>query len=265
MVEHLMRQGWERAQILMIDSDAGVSGTKKIRERKGLSEVFDLIESGQIGVVASQDVDRFFRDMAQIETNIFIDACRCNNVQVLTPTFIYDFAHPSSGRYHMQMFREHVHRAADYLEFFVKGRLFNAREYLNMQGQWTGTPIILGYMIDNRRQVNGLNNPNFRKYVRYEPYCDVVLTYYQLYKRFNGNLKRTWEHIEQFGPFIPEFEANPIPPGFFFHTKIRKRSRYTGRIYSPIHVIKLKMREFEPKKHIMNPIGLGQNAVCTGR
>ena len=37
------------------------------------------------------------------------------------------------------------------------------------------------------------------------------------------------------------------------------------RIYSPIHVLRLKIRDFEPKKHIMNPIGLGQNAVCTGR
>jgi len=36
-------------------------------------------------------------------------------------------------------------------------------------------------------------------------------------------------------------------------------------IYSPIRKIKLKIREFEPKKHIMNHIGLGQNAVCTGR
>ncbi len=36
-------------------------------------------------------------------------------------------------------------------------------------------------------------------------------------------------------------------------------------IYSPIHGIRLKICEFEPKKHIMNPIGLGQNAVYTGR
>jgi len=36
-------------------------------------------------------------------------------------------------------------------------------------------------------------------------------------------------------------------------------------IYSPIHVLRLKITDFEPKKHIMNPIGLGQNAVCTGR
>ena len=34
------------------------------------------------------------------------------------------------------------------------------------------------------------------------------------------------------------------------------------RIYSPIHGIKLKIREFEPKKHLMNPIGLGENTVC---
>ena len=52
-----------------------------------MSQLYDLIESGEIGLVAAQDVDRFFRDMTQIETNIFIDACRRNNVQVLTPTF----------------------------------------------------------------------------------------------------------------------------------------------------------------------------------
>jgi len=230
MVEHLMRQGWKREQIIMIDSDAGVSGTKKIREREGLSEVMALIEGDQIGVVASQDVDRFFRDMAQIETNIFIDTCREHNVQVLTPTFVYDFAHPTSGRYHIQIFREQVQRAADYLEHMIKGRLGGARSVLNMQGKWTGTPIVLGYMIDNRRRVDDLPNPHWRKYVRYEPYCDVVLAYFRLYKQFNGNLQQTWRHIEQHGPFIPEFESHPVPPGFFFHTKIRKRSRVTGKL-----------------------------------
>ena len=230
MVQHLMTQGWQRDQIDMIDSDAGVSGTKKIRERKGMSYLYDLIDEGKIGLVASQDVDRFFRDMAQIETNIFIDACRRNNVQVLTPTFIYDFAHPSQGRYHMQMFREQVQRAADYLEFFIKGRMGKAREYLNLQGQWTGTPIVLGYMVDNRPKVNNLPNPNYRRYVRYEPYCDVAVEYFKLYKQFNGNLQKTWAHIDQFGPFIPEFAAHAVPEGFFFHTKIRKRSRYTDKL-----------------------------------
>jgi len=52
----------------MIDMDAGVSGSKKIRERKDMSLLYDLIESGQLGLVAAQDVDRFFRDVTMIET-----------------------------------------------------------------------------------------------------------------------------------------------------------------------------------------------------
>jgi DNA invertase Pin-like site-specific DNA recombinase len=165
MVEHLIRQGWQREQIIMIDSDAGVSGTKKIREREGLSEVYDLIEGGKIGVVAAQDVDRFFRDMAQIETNIFIDACRRNNVLVLTPTFIYDFAHPTQGRYHMQLFREQVQRAADFLEYHIKGRLLPARHRQMKSGQWGGSVTLLGYMVDTRSVLlNGEPNPDYHRY-----------------------------------------------------------------------------------------------------
>jgi hypothetical protein len=37
MVEHLQWQGWQRDQILMIDMGAGISGTKKIVERPGMS------------------------------------------------------------------------------------------------------------------------------------------------------------------------------------------------------------------------------------
>jgi DNA invertase Pin-like site-specific DNA recombinase len=71
MFERLVRQGWARDSILMIDMDAGISGSKKISERPGLSRLMELIENGEIGLVAAQDVDRFFRDITQIQTNIF--------------------------------------------------------------------------------------------------------------------------------------------------------------------------------------------------
>lgn len=82
MVEHLMRQGWEREQIIMIDRDAGISGTKKIKERPGMSYLYDLIEDRAIGLVASQDVDRFFRDMARLKPTsllmpVAVATCRC--------------------------------------------------------------------------------------------------------------------------------------------------------------------------------------------
>ena len=239
MVEHLVRQGWQREQILMVDSDAGVSGTKKIREREGLSEVFDLIEGGKIGVVAAQDVDRFFRDMAQIETNIFIDACRRNNVLVLTPTFIYDFAHPMQGRYHMQLFREQAQRAADFLEYHIKGRLLPARHHQMKSGQWGGSVTLLGYMVDTRVELpDGQSNPDYHRYVPYEPHASVVRTWFELFKQHQGNLKRTWEHIEQHGPFIPKLGKGELPPGFAIHSTIRTRSRFTGELL--VHMASLQ-------------------------
>lgn len=65
MVDHLIKQGWQREQVIMIDMDGGISGTRKIKERPGMSYLYDLIEESAIGLVASQDVDRFFRDMAR--------------------------------------------------------------------------------------------------------------------------------------------------------------------------------------------------------
>ena len=194
MVEHLMHQGWQREQIIMIDMDAGISGTKKIDERPGMAYLYRLIENGEIGLVAAQDVDRFFRDLTQIQTNIFIDACRRNNVQVLTPTFVYDFAHPSQGRYHMQMFRDQAQRAADYLEYHIKGRLMKSQEYLANQGLWVGTMIALGYMVDKRSRLpNGERNPDHRKYVPAPPFAGVVLAWFKLFQEIS------WELPEDLG------------------------------------------------------------------
>lgn len=55
MVEHLMNQGWQHDQIIVIDMDGSISGTKKIKERPGMSYLYDLIEENAIGLVASQD------------------------------------------------------------------------------------------------------------------------------------------------------------------------------------------------------------------
>ena len=97
MFEHLVRQGWSRDSIFMIDMDAGVSGSTKLKDRPGMSHLLELIETGQIGLVASQDVDRFFRDVTQIQTNIFIDICKRHQVRIMTPRMIYDFNHPTMG------------------------------------------------------------------------------------------------------------------------------------------------------------------------
>lgn len=170
MVEPLLRLGWMQENILMIDMDAGLSGQKKISERPGMSQLMQLIENQSIGLVAAQDVDRFFRDVTQIEPNIFIEACHSNNVLVLTPTLVFDFAHPMQGRFHIQMFREQAQRAADYLEYHGRGKLVKARFWRSERGMWAGRKVATGYMADDRSKLeHGELNPDHRKYAPLNP------------------------------------------------------------------------------------------------
>lgn len=230
MVEHLVRLGWVSEQVLMIDMDAGVSGTKKIQDRPGMSRVMRLIETQAVGAVAAQDVDRFFRDVTQIETNIFIDACRRNNVLVLTPTMIFDFRHPMQGRYHMQMFRDHAQRAADYLEYHIQGRLQKSKQWMQERGMWCGRRIAPGYMVDMREKVDGVSNPNYRKYVPFPIYADVIKAYFEIFRSHNGVQTDTIHHIFEHGPFYPEFSEEMVPEGFYYYNRNTTRSPITGKL-----------------------------------
>jgi len=233
MFEHLVRQGWSRDSIFMIDMDAGVSGSTKLKDRPGMSHLLELIETGQIGLVASQDVDRFFRDVTQIQTNIFIDICKRHHVRIMTPRMIYDFNHPTMGAYHMKMFRDEAQHAADFLEYHIKGRLHRSKAHISQQGLWDGRGVMVGYMADMREKLpDGSRNPNYRKYVEFTPCADVIRAYFKLFKDYNRNLRQAYLHIEENGPFYPEPEAmaEMTPDGFRTDMRAVTRSPHTGRL-----------------------------------
>jgi len=239
MVDHLVQQGWLRENVIMIDMDAGVSGTKKIKERPGMSMLYDLIENAEIGLVAAQDIDRFFRDVTQIETNIFIDACRRNNVMVMTPRLVYDFAHPSQGKFFMQQFREESQRAADFLDYHIKGRLLKSRDYLTERGLWAGRMTVPGFMIDMREKLpTGDRNPNHRKYIRFEPHAEVVVEIFKQFQKFNGNHLGLWKYMEQHGPYFPEVTPEMIPEGFKLNLRLNYRSILTGGLMPTLMALK---------------------------
>lgn len=231
MVEHLKRLGWLEERVKMIDMDAGVSGTKKMKDRPGMAQLWRLIEEAKVGAVAAQDVDRFFRDITQIEPNIFIDACRRNRILVLTPSMVYDFAHPMHGRYHMQQFRDEAQRSADYLEYQIRGKLVKARNYRSERGFWTGRKITTGFIVDLREKLpDGSHNHNLQKYVAFAPWAAVVVRYFEMFRANEGNLQKTWRQIEHHGPFFPEVTPDMIPEGFKFHTPKAYRSQATGQL-----------------------------------
>lgn len=217
MPDYLVQRGWTRDQIILIDTDEGVSGTTKIDERQGMKRLFQLITEGKIGAVACQDEDRLFRDITQIQVNIFIEACRQNRVLVIVPSMVYDFAHPQMGTFHMRQFRFKSEMAAEHIVSYIRGRLLPAKKRLMMEGRWAGGTAPLGFMIDERRYItDGSKNPNWRRYSVYEPHAEIVREYFRLFVANAGNLRATTQYILENGPYFTDPKTWIAPEGFRF-------------------------------------------------
>lgn len=215
MVEHLVGKGWKRSDIILIDMDEGVSGTKKIDEREGMSLLYRKIVEQEIGAVACEDEDRLFRDITQIEVNIFIEACRSNNILVMTPTMVYDFAHPLMGDFFIKQFRFKSEVAAEYIKTFVKGKLHRAKRRLLLEGRWAGSRVPPGYMIDMRKKLpDGEKNPNWRRFVPFEPYAEIVREYFNIFIKHNGCLNSSVRQIYYHGPYYPDPNVCKPPKGY---------------------------------------------------
>lgn len=223
MPNYLQRLGWKRDDIIMIDVDEGVSGTTRIDEREGMRQLYNLITQNQIGAVACQDEDRLFRDATQIQVNIFMEACREHRVLVITPSMIYDFAHPNYGTFHARQFRFKSEMAADYIKTVILGKLHAARDHLYKSGQWCNSPIPVGFMVDMRKTLaGGVPNEHYRRYVIFEPFAEVVREYFRMFVANAGQINKTLRQIWASGPYFPDPSQCRPPEGFKIHYKIRK-------------------------------------------
>jgi hypothetical protein len=229
MVEEMKRRGWSDDNIILLDMDAGVSGTKRIDERAGMTKLYELITDGIIGAVACQDEDRLFRDVTQIEVNKFIEACRVANVQVITPYYTYEFAHQQRGTADIRNFRFKCDMGAEYINSYVRGRLGAARQRIAQEGKWTGSKMAVGYMADLRKILpDGSPNPNHRKFIPFEPYADVVKHYFRIFLETGGRVRATMQRIQKERISFPD--CSP-PAGFKVNYQLKRREGgfYLGR------------------------------------
>jgi len=112
----------------------------------------------------------------------------------------------------MQMFRDQGERAADSLEYPIRGRLVRSRHRRSERGLWAGRKAAAGY------------------YVPFEPYAEVIRAYFRLFQEYNGCVDHTWAHIQEHGPFFPEFEESMLPEGFIYKPNMEYRSEITGKL-----------------------------------
>ena len=218
--------GWtdDGVNIIMDTRDLGLSGQLKMEERPAFVDMLRRIAGGAIKVVIAAQVDRLFRDRWGAEYSKFMEICYTYGVKVVTPNpwrtgvdFVYDFSIP----WHVDKFRRKCEEAWSYLENHVYGRMLAAQEELWSTGYWSGGNLPIGYVVDRREKVDGSKNPNYRKYVSYEPHAKVVCWLFERYRETGGQLTTLLREIERFSFLFPAFESN-IDEGI-----INKFTQYT--------------------------------------
>jgi DNA invertase Pin-like site-specific DNA recombinase len=235
-----VRMGWKPENVILIDTDEGISGAKTIDERPGMTRLFSLIVDNQIGTVLVQDESRLFRDQTMIQPNIFIDACKTNQVTVIADGITYQFHDPISGSMHARIFRFKAEAAADFLQSQIM-KMQGARTRNLKQGMWVGGRVPLGYIV----------GPDAR-YVAFEPIAEVIRQWFKLFvEKFEGNVNATAIYIRDNGPHIPDLDSQDI----------------VSQIPKDHHLDKLIYRRGEERRGFLSGNGLAQiltNPTCIG-
>lgn len=210
LVQYGKNLGWTDELITVFAQDMARSGKLKIVDREGMLTLIDLIRQGLIKAVLAAKEDRLFRDETALEYNTFIQVCKEHNCLVIIPPFtIYNFANKRD----VKEFRYQCEKAADFLDDYV-GRLHDLRDRAILKGNYAGGFIPIGSIVDRRRTIeeNGVikPNPNWKKYVRYEPHAEVIdwcLELYDEISSLNGVVREAERLGKRFPDFPPEIDT----------------------------------------------------------
>jgi hypothetical protein len=203
-----MSCGWPEERIIVDDRDLGVSGQLRMEERLAFNEMNRKIADGQIKIVLAAQVDRLFRDRWGAEYAKFMEICYTYGVKVITLNhtrtdidFIYDF----SISWHVDQFRRKCEEAWKYIEGHVY-RMLGAREEAAKAGRWTGHNMPIGYMPDLRERVDGKRNPNYKRWIAYQPHIERLDWIYNRFRQVGGGLHDLFREIHRQKDFFPPFE-----------------------------------------------------------
>jgi len=199
------RLGWTDELIILFNEDLGVSGKLRIDQREGLRSLVDLIQQDTLKAVIVFLEDRLFRDETAIQVNVFIELCKEHGVLVLTPHMTYDF----SNVYHVKQFRWKCEAAADFLREYVAQRLHGAKARVSERGDYDGRGISVGFIVDRRERIvvdgKDVRNPQYMKFMVYEPHAEVVRWLFQRYFELGGKARLLYREIQTYPVLFPAF------------------------------------------------------------
>src|SRR5260370_35069908 len=173
-----------------------------MEDRPEFSAMLSRIAQGDIGAVIASNVDRLFRNKWGDEPGKFMEVCYAHNALVVTPDFVYDF-HVS---WHIDRFKRRCEEAWNYLEYHVYGRMHPAQDERGYGGFWTGGRLPIGYILDTLEKIEGRKNPDYYRYIVYEPHAQVVRWIFFRFKELGGVVAALMREIERKPYLFPDFE-----------------------------------------------------------
>ena len=194
-----------------LDKPRAASGRLDKNFRPGLREVERLIEADKAGAVFIRDVSRLFRDEDMINPPQFAKTCKQHHVVIITYDQEFDFN--ATSREDLKDFLEEAQDAADFLKF-QRRTLHRARERKGMRGEYVGSAIPTGFMLDDHR----------RGYVPNPVWCDVVAQLTRRYRELEADIAALHNEIRGV-PIFPELpediaervgriQLRPVPKGY---------------------------------------------------
>ncbi len=213
----------------VIDADGNVgiknaSGTWPIERRPGLKTICDLIETGKVGVVVAEFVDRLFRDEDRIDSNVFIKICKENDcyVHISSKRMTYNFANSA----HAELFRLEVQMAAAYIDNHVRGTMLRRRSMAAEAGQWAGLGAIpVNFIVDKRE-----GSPTYGRMIPYEPHVRVSLELYDRLIELAFDIEALCIELEGSEYIYPDFEEWVYKGDYTIRTALQKSPSGQGYI-----------------------------------
>jgi len=214
--------GWKDQDdgIIVDDRDLGVSGQLRMEERLAFRDMLRRMQGrdgfAKIGAVIVRDVARLFRNKWGDEPGKFMEICHAHNILVVTADFVYDFR----ISWHIDKFKRKCEEAWSHIENHVFGVMLPAMDEQGHAGFWIGGNLPMGFIVDRREKINGEDNPNYNRYIVYEPHARVIRWLFVRFKEL-GSVRALLREIERLPLLFPDFDES-VPEeiiGQFKHHK----------------------------------------------
>src|SRR6266568_3972561 len=232
LVKEAKELGWDDDHILVFIENQrkdgkwrSASGRLRIDQREHLQALVDRIEKDEVKAVLVWAVDRLFRDEDGIQPPTFVKTCKEHHCLIITTDDLFDFN--NRRRDDRKRFLDAAQAAADYVTKHVKGRMLPARAQLSLRGCADQRRLSIGYIVVDRQRylADGSDNPDYRRFVIYEPHAKVVRWLFRRYRELGGNLRRLYQEIDAWPFVFPLFE-DPTHAQYIGLTK-KNSSGYT--------------------------------------